>query len=88
MSEPVLIAAWDVVKAWGPQGLFGLIVYGFLAQRIGSLEKSMEKSFGEVQKTMQNVCSDQSILHGRATKNEADIAYIKGKINGNHDLAK
>lgn len=79
------MAAWDIAKAWGPQGLFGLIVYGFLAQRISSLEKSLAISMGEIQKTLGRVCADQATLHGRATKNEADIAYLKGKLNGQHE---
>lgn len=79
------MAAWDIAKTWGPQGLFGLIVYGFLAQRISSLEKSMEKSMSEIKTSLQNVCADQSTLHGRATKNETDISYLKGKLNGQHE---
>lgn len=73
--------AWDIAKNWGGQAFFALLVWAFLAQKIGVIERVL----GEIKKTLKIDCEEHEKLHARATKNETDISYLKGKLNGQHE---
>lgn len=81
MSDQAIAWIGELVKNWGGQTFFALLVWAFLAQKI----KTIDQALSEIKNTLLRVCSDQSVLHGRATQNEAAIAYLKGKLNGQHE---